>query len=221
MSDAEKKISAVFRYAAEVSATWQHCPACSSPILPPRTAFPSGFQAQPTRPPTTAWRGPAGEGGRGWGARISLLWYQERQTSFFIEAGRTTMGGMNNREVVQVGIYSIVRLNVKTKCSPPIGFRETVWLCLICCRYNNRYVSSHRMFFSLNMLKAFYRKNSHWLCSATACNQLPRLIEQSSQWLSGPSLLLPAAGSPADYQTGFKVCSDALQSLFNYWHGLT
>jgi hypothetical protein len=58
-------------------------------------------------------------------------------------------------------------------------------------------------------------------CSATACNQLPRLIEQSSQWLSGPSLLLPAAGSPADYQTGFKVCSDTLQSLFNYWYGLT
>jgi hypothetical protein len=53
-------------------------------------------------------------------------------------------------------------------------------------------------------------------------NQLPRLIEQTPQWLSGPSPLLPvAAGSPADYQTGFKLCSDALQLLFNYWHGLT
>ncbi len=52
-------------------------------------------------------------------------------------------------------------------------------------------------------------------------NQLPRLIEQTPQWLSGPSLSLPAAGPLADYQTGFKLCSDALQLLFNYWHGLT
>jgi hypothetical protein len=53
------------------------------------------------------------------------------------------------------------------------------------------------------------------------CNQLPRLIEQTPQWLSGPSPLLPAAGPLADYQTGSKLCSDALQLLFNYWHGLT
>jgi hypothetical protein len=52
-------------------------------------------------------------------------------------------------------------------------------------------------------------------------NQLPRLIEQAPQWLSGPSPLLPAAGPLADYQTGSKLCSDALQLLFNYWHGLT
>jgi hypothetical protein len=53
-------------------------------------------------------------------------------------------------------------------------------------------------------------------------NQLPRLIEQTPQWLSGPSPLLPVtAGPPADYQTGSKLCSDALQLLFNYWHGLT
>jgi hypothetical protein len=42
-------------------------------------------------------------------------------------------------------------------------------------------------------------------------NQLPRLIEKLPQWLSGPSSVLPAAGSPADYQPGFKLCSDALQ----------
>ncbi len=35
-------------------------------------------------------------------------------------------------------------------------------------------------------------------------SQLPRLIEKLPQWLSGPSPVLPAAGSPADYQTGFK-----------------
>jgi hypothetical protein len=52
-------------------------------------------------------------------------------------------------------------------------------------------------------------------------NQLPRLIEQTPQWLSRPSPLLPATGPLADYQTGFKLCSDALQFLFNYWHGLT
>jgi hypothetical protein len=53
-------------------------------------------------------------------------------------------------------------------------------------------------------------------------NQLPRLIEQPSQWLSGPSPLLSvAAGPPADYPTGFKLCSDAQQFLFNYWHRLT
>ena len=52
-------------------------------------------------------------------------------------------------------------------------------------------------------------------------NQLPRLIEQTPQWLSGPSPLLPAAGPLTDYQTGSKLCSDALQLLFNYWHGLT
>ena len=53
------------------------------------------------------------------------------------------------------------------------------------------------------------------------CNQLP-LIEKSPQWLSGPSPPLPVtAGSPADYRTGFKWCSDAQQFLFNYWHRLT
>jgi hypothetical protein len=52
-------------------------------------------------------------------------------------------------------------------------------------------------------------------------NQLPRLIGQAPQWLSGPSPLLSAAGPLADYQTGSKLCSDALQLLFNYWHGLT
>ncbi len=52
-------------------------------------------------------------------------------------------------------------------------------------------------------------------------NQLPRLNEQTPQWLSGPSPLPPAAGPLADYQTGSKLCSDALQLLFNYWHGLT
>jgi hypothetical protein len=53
-------------------------------------------------------------------------------------------------------------------------------------------------------------------------NQLPGLIEQTPQWLPGPSPLLPVIAGPlADYQTGFKLCSDALQLLFNYWHGLT
>jgi hypothetical protein len=43
-------------------------------------------------------------------------------------------------------------------------------------------------------------------------NQLPRLIEQTPQWLPGPSPLLPVTAGPlADYQTGFKLCSDALQ----------
>jgi hypothetical protein len=53
-------------------------------------------------------------------------------------------------------------------------------------------------------------------------NQLPRLIEQAPQWLSGQAIPASAvtAGSPADYRTGFKLCSDALQLLFNYWHGL-
>jgi hypothetical protein len=41
-------------------------------------------------------------------------------------------------------------------------------------------------------------------------NQLPRLIERTPQWLSGPSPLLPATGPLADYQTGSKLCSDAL-----------
>ena len=53
-------------------------------------------------------------------------------------------------------------------------------------------------------------------------NQLPRLIEYTPQWLPGPSPLLPVTAGPlADYQTGFKLCSDALQLLFNYWHRLT
>ncbi len=39
-------------------------------------------------------------------------------------------------------------------------------------------------------------------------NQLPGLIEQTPQWLPGPSPLLPVTAGPlADYQTGFKFCS--------------
>jgi hypothetical protein len=61
-----------------------------------------------------------------------------------------------------------------------------------------------------------------WMVFGYRYNQLPCLIEYTPQWLPGPSPLLPVtAGSPADYRTGFKLCSDALQLLFNYWHGLT
>ena len=42
--------------------------------------------------------------------------------------------------------------------------------------------------------------------------QLPHLIEKLPQWLSGPSLVLPAATDrPPDTKPGFKQCSDALQ----------
>ncbi len=52
-------------------------------------------------------------------------------------------------------------------------------------------------------------------------SQLPHLIEKLPQWLSGPSPVLPAAGSPHRIPNRVKQCSDAQQFLFNYWHRLT
>ena len=51
-------------------------------------------------------------------------------------------------------------------------------------------------------------------------SQLPHFIEKLPQWLSGPSLVLPAATDrPPDTKPGFKQCSDLLQFLFNYGMG--
>jgi hypothetical protein len=51
-------------------------------------------------------------------------------------------------------------------------------------------------------------------------SQLPHLIEKLPQWLSGPSPVLPAAGSPPDTKPGQTVFY-AQKFLFNYWHRLT
>ncbi len=51
-------------------------------------------------------------------------------------------------------------------------------------------------------------------------SQPPHLIEKLPQWLSGPSLVLPAAESPPDTKPGQTVFY-AQQFLFNYWHRLT
>jgi hypothetical protein len=80
--------------------------------------------------------------------------------------------------------------------------------------------------YSVQPVKIFLKnvifKGLKWTLFGNHSGQLPRLIEKLPQWLSGPSLVLPAAaGSPAGHRAGFKQCSDALQFLFNYWHGLT
>jgi hypothetical protein len=51
-------------------------------------------------------------------------------------------------------------------------------------------------------------------------SQLPHFIEKLPQWLSGPSLVLPAAGSPPETKPDQTVFY-AQQFLFNYWHRLT
>jgi hypothetical protein len=51
-------------------------------------------------------------------------------------------------------------------------------------------------------------------------SQPPHLTEELPQWLSGPSLVTPAAESPPDTKPGQTVFY-AQQILFNYRHRLT
>ncbi len=51
-------------------------------------------------------------------------------------------------------------------------------------------------------------------------SQPPHLTEARPQWLSGPSLVTPAAESPPNTKPGQTVFY-ALQILFNYRHRLT
>ncbi len=58
-------------------------------------------------------------------------------------------------------------------------------------------------------------------CTATAPDSYPHLIEKLPQWLSGPSPVLPAAGSPAGYPTGIQTVFGLAAIFIQLWHGLT
>jgi hypothetical protein len=59
-------------------------------------------------------------------------------------------------------------------------------------------------------------------CSATAPVSYPASLRNSPNGCQGhPRSYPPPPDRPPDTKPGFKQCSDALQFLFNYWHGLT
>ncbi len=80
----------------------------------------------------------------------------------------------------------------------------------LACRFQNLW-KIHRLaygfFFFMNSTSGRRSGSGNMMRIRPDPNQLPRLIEQAPQWLSGPSPLLPAAGPLADYQTGSKLCS--------------